>query len=151
MITSTDTIKAYNLFIATFKKRAKDKLKASGRGIWTGKMLESITGNVEYADGEYNITLDLEQYGHFIDEGVNGVEKNNGSRFSYTDKMPPISAIKPWATSKGINPYAVQRSIYKKGIKGVHFLESTIDEEYGKLVDYLAEAESLAILNELED
>jgi hypothetical protein len=34
-----------------------------------------------------------------------------GAPYSYKDKKPPLSAIKPWALSKGLNPYAVQTYI----------------------------------------
>lgn len=132
--------KALELFVATFKKRAKDKLKSSRRGIWSGKLLESITGSVEYDDGDWNFFLDMEDYGQYLDEGVNGIEKNWGSRFSYTNKKPPIDKISPWAKSKGLNPYAVQNSIYKKGIKPLYFFEDVLEKELDKMVDYITEA-----------
>ncbi|QDP46751.1 MAG: hypothetical protein Tp156SUR915002_41 [Prokaryotic dsDNA virus sp.] len=34
---------------------------------------------------------------------------------------PPIKALKPWSEAKGLNPYAVQRSIGKKGTPLVPF------------------------------
>jgi hypothetical protein len=63
----------------------------------------------------------------FIDQGINGAGFNQtkvidlrfksnrsvvtGAPYSYKDKKPPLSAIKPWALSKGLNPYAVQTYI----------------------------------------
>lgn len=155
--------------LSTFKERARKKLQESKRGIHTGKLLESITGSVEYDDGEYQIFVEMEDYGHFIDEGVNGVGfkktktgkldkrfKSNksvvtGSRFSFKDKKPPIKAISPWAKAKGLNPYAVQNSIWRKGIKGIHFFEETIDSELSKVGDYVAEIETQNILNGFDD
>lgn len=143
--------KALNLLLSTFKQRAKEKLKSSNRGVWSGKLLESISGSVQYDDGEWNLFLDMEDYGQFIDEGVNGTEKSWSSRFSYTDKKPPIDKIRPWAKSKGLNPWAVQTSIYKKGIKPVNFFEETLDKEFDKILDYIAEAEADSLLNDFGD
>ena len=38
------------------------------------------------------------------------------------------SPLKMWATAKGINPYALQRSIAKKGTKAHPFLQKTLNE-----------------------
>lgn len=157
------------MVLNTFKERARKKLQESKRGIFTGKLLDSITGSVEYDDGEYQIFVDMNEYGQFIDEGVNGVGYNKtksgeldnrfksnrsvvkGSRFSFKDKKPPIEAIKPWATAKGLNPYAVQNSIYRKGIKGINFFEEVIESELSKMGDYIAEIETQNILNGFDD
>ncbi|MEW5675507.1 hypothetical protein ABGT15_04275 [Flavobacterium enshiense] len=133
--------KALQLLLSTFKQKAKQKLQSSRRGIWTGKLLDSITGSVEYDDGEWNIFIDMEHYGEFLDEGVNGTEKNWGSRFGYTSKKPPISALTPWANAKGLSPWAVQQSIYKNGIKPIHFFSDVFDSEMDKMLDYIIEAE----------
>lgn len=39
----------------------------------------------------------------------------------------PISALKPWAEKKGINPWAVQRSIAKKGTKPNPFFSKAVE------------------------
>ena len=148
MLDSNIQRKALELFVAQFRSSAKKKLASSKRGIWSGKLLESINGSVEFDDGEWNFFLDMEEYGEFIDEGVNGTEKSWGSRFSYTTKKPPINKIKSWASSKGLNPWAVQQSIFKKGIKPVKFFENVLDKELSKMVDYLAEASATSLLND---
>jgi hypothetical protein len=61
-----------------------------------------------------------------------------------------LSAIKPWALSKGLNPYAVQTSIYRKGIRD-SFFESTIDEEFSKMLDYITEIKADSLLNDFGD
>lgn len=165
-ITISQNKEALNLLISTFRSKAKDKIGKSKRGIFSGKLLESITGDIDYKDGEYVVSVSMEEYGTYIDEGVNGTgfEKTNsgkadkrfksnrsvvtGSRFSFKDKMPPLNAIKPWATAKGLNPWAVQRSIFKKGIKGIHFFQEVLDYEADRLADYIAEAEATNLLNQ---
>lgn len=39
--------------------------------------------------------------------------------------MPPVDAISAWATSKGLNPWAVAMSIKKNGTKANPFVERT--------------------------
>ena len=39
--------------------------------------------------------------------------------------MPPVDALKAWAESKGINPWAVAKSIAQKGTKANPFVERT--------------------------
>ena len=58
---------------------------------------------------------------------VHGDEKKSG-RLRLTEPYtrstphyPPIKALKPWAEAKGLNPYAVQQSIGKKGTPLVPF------------------------------
>lgn len=165
-ITSSQNKEALNLLISTFRSKAKDKIQQSKRGIFTGNLIESITGDIEYKNGEYTISVMMEEYGTYLDEGVNGTGfqktksgkadkrfKSNrnvvtGSPYSFKDKMPPLSAIKPWAIAKNLNPWAVQRSIFQKGIKGIHFFQEILDYEANKLADYIAEAEANNLLNQ---
>jgi len=165
-----DEQKAYEMLVVNLRKRAKEKLQASGKGIWRGKMLEELDAKIGQSDdGEFQIEIIGSDYMAFQDEGVNGVGfqktksgridnrfKSNrdvvkGSPYSYKNKRPPVEALTPWANSKGINPYAAVNSIYRKGIKPLHFLESTIDEELENFTDYLAEAQADSILNGFGD
>lgn len=41
---------------------------------------------------------------------------------------PPVHAIEDWARQKGINPYALQHSIGRKGTKAHPYLERTFDQ-----------------------
>ena len=41
--------------------------------------------------------------------------------------MPPVDAIRAWADSKGINPWAVAMSIKKKGTEAHPFVKPTFD------------------------
>lgn len=163
-----DETKAYEFLVNNVRQKSKEKLQASGRGIWTGKMLEEIDFKMSMTDdGDYNIEMYGSDYMTFMDLGVNGVGYNKtksgkidnrfkvnrdvvkGSPYSYKDKKPPVEALTPWAKSKGINPWQVVNSIYRKGLKPIHFLEQVLDEELEKFTDYLAEVQADAILNEL--
>lgn len=51
----------------------------------------------------------------------------NGSRAHWTS-VAPGTTLRRWADMKGINPYAVQRSIAKKGTKAHPYVEPTFIE-----------------------
>lgn len=58
---------------------------------------------------------------------------------------PPVSALESWAARKGINPYAVQKSIQRKGTKPNPFVARALDEatpginnEFGEAADRVA-------------
>ena len=54
----------------------------------------------------YLITITMPDYYQFLDEGVSGAKRNTGiSRFKYTNKMPPISAIRRFMLNRGINTF----------------------------------------------
>ena len=170
MLTDFELEQAYELLIRTVKAKAKEKLKASKRGIWKGKMLDAIDAKIiQDKDGDLAIEILGEHYQDFIDEGVNGkgfvqtksgktdkrfkVNRSvvTGSPYSFRDKMPPIDEISPWAKSKGLNPYAVQNSIYRKGIKPVKFFNNVLDSEMEKFTDYIVEVQVYNILNDFDD
>ena len=108
---------------------------------FSGDLIDSISSNIEFDEsGTANISISMARYGDFINEGVNGTLLNRGSRFSYRDKMPPVSALKSWANAKGINPWALRYSIYTKGIKKNPFIERSFDDGIlNNMADEIAE------------
>lgn len=170
MLTDQQLTTAYELLISTLRTRSRAKLKASGRGIWTGKMIDAIDAEIiTDTDGDLSIKILGTDYQDFIDQGVNGKGydqtkggradrrfKTNrsvvsGSPFSFNKLRPPVDALTPWAVAHGISPWAVVNSIYRKGIKPVHFFAEVLDEELNKFGDYIAEAEADNILNDFGD
>jgi len=96
---------------------------------FSGALRESITGEIEFdQSGTANVSIYMAEYGDYINEGVNGTIVSRGSRFSYKDKMPPITALEGWAKAKGINPWALRHSIYTKGIKKNPFIQRSFDD-----------------------
>ena len=54
----------------------------------------------------------------YINKGVKGTisqSKAPGSPYSFKNKKPPL--FKEWSYRKGLNPFAVQQSVFKKGIR----------------------------------
>jgi hypothetical protein len=93
--------------------------------------------------GEFTIN-GIEIYGldyfKFIESGVNGTEQTWGSPYSFSNKMIPISTIQGYADARGINVYALQKSIFKKGIRPKDIITSSIDSKLDNFGDDLIEA-----------
>jgi hypothetical protein len=60
-----------------------------------------------------------------------------------------LSAIKPWALSK-VKPVC-SSNFYIERYKRIHFFESTIDEEFSKMLDYITEIKADSLLNDFGD
>lgn len=85
--------------------------------------------SVKYVITDDGFEVDALPYLDYIDKGVNGIKKNVGSIYSYTLKKPPIKSLKGWSKRKGLNPYAVQNSLYYNGLKPKRFLRKA-DKEF---------------------
>ena len=137
------------------KRNSKDGTLASGntaQSIADGnKKLVTITSN------GFRIQIAMPDYYQYIDEGVSGAKNNTGiSRFKYTSKMPPISAIRKFMLNRGIDPakesnttsgkrrddeairnglaYVIARSIFENGVKPTNFYSNVINDK--KLLDF---------------
>jgi hypothetical protein len=141
-------------FLQDFGQGLKDKLRKSlqdkqstntTRNLW-----QSIQFKVEFQSlGVYRFQLFMDDYGDFIDRGVEGVggEMADGTpwRKHKTDGIfsfksggfpPPVNrssltggSLRQWAERKGLNPYAVQKSIFHKGIKANHFFQDVVNDK----------------------
>jgi hypothetical protein len=85
--------------------------------------------SVKYVITDDGFEVDALHYLDYIDKGINGIKKNVGSIYSYTLKKPPIKSLKGWSKRKGLNPYAVQNSLYYNGLKPKRFLRK-VDKEF---------------------
>jgi hypothetical protein len=109
----------------------------------TGALANSIKATVT----DNSISVEMLEYADFINKGVNGTKNNRGSIYSFKNKRPPISAISPIAKSIGANPYALQNSIFKNGIKPSLFIDKTLtDIKINQLVDDIA----TSIINDIK-
>lgn len=112
----------------------------------TPKSLEqSIVFDIKFLGSSYRFELKMEDYWEFVDKGVQGIggvmksgrrwiKKNNTSPFTFRDKAPPISALNQWAYNNGVNPFVVQRSVFRRGIRATNFYSDVVDN---KLIDDL--------------
>ena len=94
--------------------RAKAKLKRKPLSS-NSDLVKSVAFKVSQ-----NATIEFEfnDYGENVDRG-----RRRGA------KPPPIKAIKDWAENRGINPYALAKSISKKGIKPYRWIYTSFPDD----------------------
>ena len=139
---------------------------------FSGELKNSFKFDVRENKNSLSLNMYMADYGLWQDEGVMGVggvrrttsrfnkrdnkgkmwkQKGKGSRFSF--KSPSISlkpdsthrGIRLWAVSKGLNPYAVAKSIAMQGIKPSRFMTNALEKEFKTLPDEITEAYGLDI------
>jgi hypothetical protein len=105
--------------------------------VFSGELRDSIKATVDYKKDEPSLSAEYLVYGEFMDKGVNGTEVDWGSEYSFREKMPPIQALEEWANAYNINPWALAKSIQKKGLEPRNFTQNVdfITEQFGS--DYI--------------
>jgi len=97
--------------------------------IFQGELAKSINYKVSETNSGAQLSISMLERGQFLDEGVNGLNRNVGSRFSYGNKMPPPQALATWTRVKlgnDVSPYAVAKGIQQKGIKPRNFIQPSL-------------------------
>jgi hypothetical protein len=104
---------------------------------WNGTLRRSIS----YEQDGTDIRFNMADYGSFIDEGVSGTVVKRDTPFSFRGRYKGTAFyIKDWALSKGLNQWAVAKSIQKKGIKPRPFFTSVIESRIPELEPFIAQA-----------
>lgn len=82
-----------------------------------GELIQSIGENstVTTVGGKIFLSIGMEDYWAYVDEGVDGTEKSQGSKFKYkkNGKRIPLDAMKKHIAAKGITP-AMSISAHRK-------------------------------------
>lgn len=88
-------------------------------------------------DLDGDISFFMADYGQFLDKGVNGILSAYATSYSYSGDPQKIrkmgGALKPWADSKGINPWALAWSLQRKGLEPRRFFDSVVEARLGTL------------------
>lgn len=132
----------------------------------SGKLYNSIKGNVKVNKNSFELDFDMLPYGQFQDKGVSGVKKKYNTPFTYRDKMPPPSKLDKWIVRKGLAPrkdgkfsarsiekagfkksiqYLIARSIYMNGIKPSLFFTKPFEKAYKQLSPELVKSFGLDV------
>ena len=53
---------------------------------------------------------------------------STNSPYKYSTLKPPLKGLKYWSQSRGLNPFAVQESIFRKGLRANHFWDDAYKE-----------------------
>lgn len=163
--------KELNLFGRAVVKQArsilsKKKINAS-KDLYNSIKYDTI---VYPRSGSLEFTIQMRDYGKFIDEGVRGVGgtkadgsrwklKKNTGRFKYKNKRPPAKAFSKWLTIKGTNvrdakgrfvsrksaQFAVANAVYHQGIEQTNFLRRPVELALKRLPDDIIRAYGLDI------
>ena len=109
----------------------------------TGELANSIQMPIKLFGSVLTATLSLEDYYDYVNKGVRGAGGNRktgslkawkiravGSPYHFSNLRPPISALKKWCSKRGLNVYAVQESIFRKGLKSRPFYDECIDQSF---------------------
>ena len=139
--------KSLEVFRDAVVQQARLNLKGQNK-VSSGNLYNSIKGSeVKVSDNSIQFNIEMEDYGTFIDKGVNGKKSVYITPYSYKDKMPPPSKLDKWIVKKGIAPrgengkfidrkslqFAIAKSIFNNGIKPSLFFTKPFEEQYKKL------------------
>ena len=144
-------------------KDLESSLISSG-AVASRELLQSINPlPIEVENGVFTISIEMESYWKFINEGVNGTERDRGA--PTWGSTPSIGrtfkeSVKEWMAFKGINSlswtdkngeqvtkqlstnedydsaaFVVMRGIKKNGIKPTYFVDDVLDEDYIKEIE----------------
>jgi hypothetical protein len=161
----SETLKALEQFRDLVVAEAKANLQRLGKDT-SGKLSNSIKGEVKQMPNSIGIYFEMEPYGNFQDKGVSGTQRKFETPYSYKSKMPPPSAFDKWIVRKGIAPrsatgkfqsrkglqFAIAKSIFKYGIKPSLFFTKPFEEAYKTLPDTLIDKYGLdaeQLINEI--
>lgn len=139
--------KSLEVFRDAVIQQAKLNLKGQNK-VSSGNLYNSIKGSeVKVSANSIEFSIEMEDYGTFIDKGVNGKKSVYTTPYSYKDKMPPPSKLDKWIVKRGIAPrdkngkfidrkslqFAIAKSIFNNGIKPSLFFTKPFEEQYKKL------------------
>jgi hypothetical protein len=151
---------------ATKTIRYNDGTTKRRRNVSTGKLKDTIS-YVTSLSPHPALDFFFERYGTYLDEGVSGSKHKvpGGSRFSYSNKQPPRSAILKWMDDKVIRlrdpetnkfirvtkqgkeqaAYNIARKIKMRGIPKTEWFSQPFRDEFAKLPDEFVEAFALDV------
>jgi len=148
---------------------AKYIVKQSRSNLTKGKknvsksLYDSISFNqVEQTEKGFLLTILMEDYGIFQDQGVRGAggtrkttsnfkktnnkgkiwkQKGGNSPFSFKEgNKPSVKHFEAWSRSKGLNAFAVRESVFRQGIKPSMFFTKPFKKAFENLPNQLVEA-----------
>ena len=147
-------------------KQARANLNKKGKKA-KGTLFNEMSYELEKPSNGVKFKMDFgsaEDYWEFIDQGVQGAggfkgsgkKRGQGSPFKFGRKQPPLKAIMPWISIKGIKgrdkkgrfitkeslAFVIARSIKQKGLERTLFISKPYEDMLEGLKAELAEAVS---------
>lgn len=90
----------------------------------SGKLISSLTSDVKDIAEELSLIFSAEKYIEYVDKG------------RLAGSYPPIAALLKWASLRGLDKrkaFAIQKSIYKFGIKPTGIINKSYDISLNRL------------------
>jgi hypothetical protein len=145
-------LKAFRDYVIKQSKSNLTRLKKNS----TKSLYDSIKGEYKVMPNSFSMDFFMNDYGFFQDKGVNGLEVNRGSRYSFRKGFPSremLSNLDKWIVRKGIAPrnakgefvnrlglkFAIAKGIFNKGIKPSLFFTKPFEQAFKKLPSELIE------------
>ena len=130
---------ALERFARSVVKQARANL-SKGSHKDTDKLYKSLDKwEVKVTSNSIYLSFGMEEYGDYQDLGVKGAVSSKSHKmkkytpYKFKDKMPPTKDLKRWANKRGINEFAVAKSIYQKGIPQTLFFTRAFESRFGDL------------------
>ena len=138
--TMSDVLIAWGNEVVKALKKSLDDKTSDGT---SGELEQSIVVlPINYLGQKWQLQFKAADYWKFINKGVQGVggkkadggnwsNKGGSSPFRFKNKKPPLIhgiGLSAWAYNKGLNPYAVRESIFRRGIKPTFFFDSVVNK-----------------------
>ena len=121
----------------------------------TKELYNSLNYETKVGANSFQLSFYMEDYGEYIDKGVNGIEKKYKAPFSYTTKAPPPNVFKKWSKARGIKPrdkttgkfitheafgFIMSRHIFRNGQNPTNFFTKSFEQQFQKLPDDIVKA-----------
>jgi hypothetical protein len=161
------TYQYLNNFAKYVIQQSRSNLSKSNKNS-SKSLYNSLDSEIEVSANSFRLTFLMEDYGKFIDKGVqgsnpsgikNGVQKAPNSEYRFKSKSIPTKVLDKWVIKKGIAPrnksgkflsreglkFAIAKSIALQGIRPSLFFTKPFEAAFKNLPDELVEAYGLDV------
>jgi hypothetical protein len=165
--TATKVLEKWKKYVVSQARRnlsvngtSKDgKLYTNLKGIIDKRMNRGIKGRFTGGSSLPSLRFEYPSYGEFLDQGVKGTnpEKDDyvsNGKYSFKKgkrsvKVKGNSALAKWAEKRGLNKWAVAKSVHQRGIKRTLFFTKPFKARYKAYVDMYNSAAADDIANNI--
>jgi hypothetical protein len=173
-IDTTEIESLLSSFGSSLIQKARANLNKKGKRA-KGTLFNEMSYDIEKSSNGIKFKMDFgnaDDYWEFIDQGVQGSggfkgsgrKRGEGSPFKFSRRQPPLRAILPWISIKGLKGrdkkgrfitknslgFLIARSIKQRGLERTLFISKPYEEMIGNLKSNIASAFTKDIDNSIE-